>query len=80
LDESGESIGSVEGSRYFMDERVLSKTRQQVGQLRRGWMPVEWEGRFPESNTPVLSLAENLSEKDKLLRMSFLINEFFIER
>jgi hypothetical protein len=80
LDESGGFIGSVEGSGYFMDERVFNKTRQQVGQLRRGWMPVEWEGRFPEPNTPVLSLAENLSEKDKLLRMSFLINEFFIER
>jgi hypothetical protein len=43
-------------------------------------MPVEWSSVFPEPNTPVLSLSENLTEKDKLLRMSFLINEYFIDR
>ncbi|WHX98919.1 hypothetical protein [Neobacillus sp. DY30] len=80
MDESGTSIGSVEGSGYFMDECVLNQSRQQVGRLRRGWMPVEWSGRFPEPNTPVLSLSDNLTEKEKLLRLSFLINEFFIER
>ncbi|MFJ5757594.1 hypothetical protein ACIQAA_00315 [Neobacillus sp. NPDC093182] len=80
MDESGKFIGSVEGSKYFMDECVLNQSRQQVGRLRRGWMPLEWSGRFPEPNTPVLTLFENLSEKDKLLTMSFLINEYFIER
>ncbi|MEH7254399.1 hypothetical protein V7111_19955, partial [Neobacillus niacini] len=80
IDESGRYIGSVEGSTTFMDERVLNQSNQQVGRLRRGWMPVEWSSRFPEANTPVLSLSESLSEKDKLLRMSFLINEYFIER
>ena len=80
MDENGRYIGSVEGSAYFMDERVYNQSKQKVGQLRRGWMPVEWSGRFPEPNTPVLSLSEHLSEKDKLLRMSFLINEYFIER
>lgn len=80
LDESGQYIGSVEGSTTFMDERVLNQSREQVGRLRRGWMPVEWSSRFPEANTPVLSLSESLSEKDKLLRMSFLVNEYFIER
>lgn len=80
IDEFGNFIGSVEGSGYFMDERVLNQSRQQDGRLRRGWMPVEWSSRFPEPNTPVLSLSENLTEKDKLLRMSFLINEYFIER
>lgn len=80
INESGHFIGSVEGSKLFMDERVLNSSRQQVLGLRRGWMPVEWSSRFPDPNTPVLSLAGNLSEKDKLLRMSFLINEYFIER
>jgi hypothetical protein len=80
MDENGHFIGAVEGSAYYMDEQVYNQTRQQVGRLRRGWMPVEWSGFFPEANTPVLSLSENLTEKDKLLRMSFLINEFFIER
>lgn len=80
LDASGKYIGTVEGSPFFMDERVLNQSKQQVGSLRRGWMPVEWSERFPEPNTPVLSLSENLTEKDKLLRMSLLINEYFIER
>lgn len=80
MNEAGKFVGSVEGSGYFMDERVLNQSGQQVGRLRRGWMPVEWSGRFPEPNTPVLTLFENLSEKDKLLTMSFLINEYFIER
>lgn len=80
IDESGHNIGAVEGSAYYMDERVYNQSRQQVGRLRRGWMPLEWSGVFPEPNTPVLSLSETLSEKDKLLRMSFLINEYFIER
>lgn len=80
MDESGFFIGSVEGSKLFMDERILNPSRQQVGGLRRGLMPVEWSTRFPNPNTPVLSLSENLSENDKLIRMSFLINEYFIER
>lgn len=80
IDESGRYIGSVEGSTTYMDERVLNQSQQQVGRLRRGWMPVEWSGRFPEPNTPILSLSETLTERDKLLRMSFLINEYFIER
>lgn len=80
LSETGEFIGVVEGSSYFMDEQVLNKFSQQEGSLRRGWMPVEWRDLFPEPNTPVLSFAENLNNKDKLLRMSFLINEYFSER
>jgi hypothetical protein len=80
MDENGHFIGVVEGSAYYMDERVYNQSSQQVGRLRRGWMPVEWSSVFPEPNTPVLSLSENLTEKDKLLRMSFLINEYFIDR
>ncbi len=80
LEASGKFIGAVEGATNYMDEKIFDQSRQQVGRLRRGWMPVEWSGRFPESNTPVLSLSESLSDEDKLLRMSFLINEYFIER
>jgi hypothetical protein len=80
MDDAGRFIGSVEGSKLYMDERVLNQSRQQVGGLRRGLMPIEWSTRFPNPNTPVLSLSENLSEKDKLVRMSFLIHEYFIER
>ncbi|MFJ5715215.1 hypothetical protein [Neobacillus sp. NPDC093127] len=80
LDAAGKSIGVVEGSSVFMDERVIHSRNQPVLRLRRGWMPVEWSTYFPEPNTPVLSFLGTLSDKEKLLRMSFLINEYFIER
>ena len=80
LDETGRFIGAVKGSSLFMDEFVLDSLKRPVGRLRRGWMPLEWSKFFPEANTPVLTLSETLNEKDKLLRISFLINEFFIER
>ncbi|MEH7075385.1 hypothetical protein [Neobacillus drentensis] len=79
-DANGRYIGAVEGAAVFMDERVINSNYLQEGRLRRGWMPIEWSPLFPEPNTPVLTLEEFLSEHDKLHRMSFLINEYFIER
>jgi hypothetical protein len=80
LDAEGKLVGEIEGSRYFMDEKVLNSNNKQEARLRRGWMPFKWNNLFPEPNTPVLSLSEHLTEKDKLLRISFLINEYFIRR
>lgn len=80
LDSKGRYIGTVEGSSAFMDEQVLNINYLSDGRLRRGWMPIEWSPLFPEPNTPVLSLRESLTEEDKLLRMSFIINEYFLER
>lgn len=80
LDAKGKWIGAVEGAQYFMDERIFNQSMETVGRLRRGWMPLEWSKRFPEPNTPVLSFNDGVSDQDKLLRMAFLINEFFIER
>ncbi|WP_160721111.1 hypothetical protein [Bacillus sp. USDA818B3_A] len=80
FDQTGGYIGGVEGSPVFMDEQVYDHGYKEVGRLRRGWMPIEWSRFFPEPNTPVLTIKEGLSEEDKLLRMSLLINEYFIER
>ncbi|MGG3564555.1 hypothetical protein ABES03_23460 [Neobacillus rhizosphaerae] len=80
LDETGKTISLIQGATAFMDEKVLDQSYHQQGRLRRGWMPVSWSPLFPEPNTPVLSFREVLSEKDKLLKMSLLINEYFIER
>jgi len=80
LDPKGRYIGAIEGSSTFMDEQIITSNPLPDGRLRRGWMPIEWSPLFPEPNTPVLSLRETLSEQDKLLRMSFIINEYFIER
>ncbi|MGZ4161174.1 MAG: hypothetical protein ACXVNF_10330 [Neobacillus sp.] len=80
VDPSGRFIGAVEGSRLYMDEHIFDSANQQVGRLRRGWMPLEWSRLFPEANTPVLSFKEGMSENDKLLSLSLLINAYFIER
>ncbi|MGG3470100.1 hypothetical protein ABES02_21770 [Neobacillus pocheonensis] len=80
LDGAGRYLGAVEGSSIYMDEEVINKKNQQVGRLRRGWMPLEWSPLFPNPNTPVLSLQGLKSERDKLLGLSFLIHEFFVER
>jgi len=80
LDATGRYVASVEGSSLFMDEQVLNRRQYRCSRLRRGWMPVEWSAIFPDPNTPVLSFSETNSEKDKLLHMSLLINEYFLER
>ncbi|MEH7305400.1 hypothetical protein [Neobacillus drentensis] len=80
LDSNGRFIGAVEGAAVFMDERLINQHHHQDARLRRGWMPIDWSSLFPEPNTPVLTMRETLSEQDKLLRISFLVNEYFIER
>lgn len=80
LDSNGRFLGIVKGASVYMDEQVYDQSNQNISRLRRGWMPLEWSPFFPEPNTPVLSFKEGLSETDKLLGMSFLINEYFIER
>jgi hypothetical protein len=80
FDCNGRFIGEIEGSSFFMDEHIVDHDQHEVGRLRRGWMPLEWCTLFPEPNTPVLSLKEGLTEEDRLLKMSLLINEYFIER
>lgn len=80
LDATGRYVAQVEGSSYYMDEQVVNRNNRLICRLQRGFMPLEWSGHFPEANTPVFSLAHEMTEKDKLLNMALLINEFFIER
>jgi hypothetical protein len=80
VDAKGRFLGAVEGSALYMDEHIFDPSNQHVGRLRRGWMPLEWSRLFPEPNTPVLSFKDGMSEKDKLLSLSLLINEYFIQR
>jgi hypothetical protein len=80
FDASGRLAGAIEGSPLYMDEQILDSNEISVVRLRRGWMPMEWCKVFPDPNTPVLSFKEKITEQNKLLKMSILINEFFIER
>lgn len=80
LSSAEKPLGTVEGSAFFMDEKVIGPDSLQVARLRKGWMPLEWSPLFPEPNIPVLSFTDGFTEKDKLLWMSFVIHEYFIER
>lgn len=80
VDSEGRFVAVVEGPSYYMDEQVTDSYNHEVARLRRGWMPLEWSGYFPESSTPVLSLSKTSSENHKKLQMSFLIHEFFLKR
>lgn len=80
LDASGKIIAAVEGSKTFMDEKVLDKENKPISRLRRGWMPLEWDRYFPEPNTPVLTFTHESKDHDKLLEMSCLIHEYFVVR
>jgi hypothetical protein len=80
LNREGRFIAAIEGSYLYMDERIVDSYHLQIGSLQRGWMPVEWNSYVLDPNTPVLSFSKELSEKDKLLQFTFLIDEFFIKR
>lgn len=80
LDTEGSCWGKTVGSRLYMDEKILSPQDNELVRLRRGWMPLEWSKLFPEPNTPIISLNPELSNEKKLMGMSLLIQEFFIER
>jgi hypothetical protein len=80
LNREGRFIAAIEGSTLYMDERIVDSYNHQIGSLQRGWMPVEWNRYVLDPNTPVLSISKELSEKDKLLQLTFLIDEFFIKR
>jgi hypothetical protein len=80
LNREGRFIAVIEGSPLYMDERIVDSHNLQISSLQRGWMPVEWNSYVLDPNTPILSITKELSEKDKLLQFSFLIDEFFIKR
>lgn len=80
LDSTGRFVGGTVGSRIFMDEHLFDGRDQEIGRLRRGWMPLNWGKLFPDANTPVFSLSPRLSRNEKLLRFALLTDEFFIKR
>jgi hypothetical protein len=80
LNGDGRFIAAIEGSPLYMDEQIVDSYNLQIGRLQRGWMPVEWNSYILDPNTPVLSLSNEILEKDKFLQLSFLIDEFFIKR
>jgi hypothetical protein len=80
LNGDGRFIAAIEGSPLYMDEQIVDSYNLQIGRLQRGWLPVEWNSYILDPNTPVLSLSNEILEKDKFLQLSFLIDEFFIKR
>ena len=51
----------------------LQSTKNKVGQIQTGWMPLEWHQRFIDANTPIFRLHESLSKEERLQIFSILI-------
>ena len=51
----------------------LQSTKNKVGQIQTGWMPLEWHQRFIDANTPIFRLHENLTKEERLQIFSILI-------
>ena len=52
---------------------ILLSTKNKVGQIQTGWMPLEWNQRFIDANTPIFRLQENLIKEERVQIFSILI-------
>ncbi|MDP4163253.1 MAG: hypothetical protein Q8906_08745 [Bacillota bacterium] len=80
LDSTGRVFGKVEGASFFMKEIIKNVENEEIAKLSRGVLPIEWEGRIPDANTPVFTFNTPFSGDTKLLALSLLIDQYFIER
>lgn len=48
-------------------------TKNKVGQIQTGWMPLEWNQRFIDANTPIFRLHESLSKEERFQIFATLI-------
>lgn len=66
----GQSL-TIRQSVLFTDYQIY-KDEMMICRLRKGWLPVEWGKRFIDPNTPVLTLANTINEKEKLMIFAVL--------
>lgn len=52
---------------------ILQSTKNKIGQIQTGWMPLEWNQRFIDANTPIFRLQEDLTKEDRVQIFSILI-------
>ncbi|WP_409301159.1 hypothetical protein [Peribacillus sp. SCS-155] len=45
---------------------LATATQKQLAVYQKGWMPQDWQQRFKDPNTPILTFHENADSKEKL--------------
>lgn len=58
----------------LQDYSFHSSDGTQLARIQTGWMPLEWGERFVQANTPILSMSEELSEREKIQLFALLIS------
>ncbi|SFA91823.1 MULTISPECIES: hypothetical protein [unclassified Bacillus (in: firmicutes)] len=72
---NGNQVGVLNSSYFFMDDQIV-RDGKRLARLRKGWLSVEWNKRFPDPNTPVLTFDENLLDSERLVCVSMLLKEY----
>lgn len=76
----GREVASIVSARLFMDVKIVGEKIEQAGRLRRGMMPIGWKAFASDPNAPVFTLHSCLANEERVLFMSVLVKEFFVER
>lgn len=72
FESKGEEI-VVTRAHMYMDYQFFHN-QIRVSRLQKGIMPIEWENKIKDPNTPVLSFEKSLSEEQKLNMFAILAN------
>lgn len=76
----GREVATVVSSRLFMDVKIVGEKIEQAGRLRRGMMPIGWKAFASDPNAPIFTLHSCLADEERVLFLSVLVKEFFVER
>jgi hypothetical protein len=74
---TGKVIGSLSSGKIFFDEKIINGQGEIVFRVRKGWMPIKVQQIFLNPNTPHVTFNPVLSDSEKLLFLSLLINRYY---
>lgn len=63
---------TIHSERLFTDIKVSDGGGALLARLRKGWMPLEWEQKFKDANTPVLSFSDHTNIEERLTVFAIL--------
>jgi hypothetical protein len=73
----GETMGNLSSKKTFLDEQIKNGRGEVLFRVRKGWMPITNQKIFLNPNIPSVTINPALSDSEKLLFISLLVNKFF---
>jgi hypothetical protein len=73
----GDSVGVLSSKYIFLDDYIENGRGEVVFRVRKGWMPLKYQEIFLNPNTPIVTINPSLTDSEKLLYFSLLVNRFF---